>query len=69
MLIFKEENQVKFISLASGSSGNCYYISNGSVSLLIDMGIGVRTLKKRLAELNCTPNVRHNIWGVFYGKN
>ena len=50
MLIFKEENQVKFISLASGSSGNCYYISNGSVSILIDMGIGVRTLKKRLAE-------------------
>ena len=51
MLMFgKEESPVKFISLASGSSGNCYYISNGSVSILIDMGIGVRTIKKRLSE-------------------
>ncbi len=46
----EEETQVKFISLASGSSGNCYYISNGTVSILIDMGIGVRTIKKRLSE-------------------
>lgn len=32
--------------LASGSSGNCYHISNGSTSLLLDCGIGIKTLQK-----------------------
>jgi phosphoribosyl 1,2-cyclic phosphodiesterase len=41
---------IKFISLASGSSGNCYYIGDEFSSILIDAGIGVRTLKKRLGE-------------------
>ena len=40
---------VRFISLSSGSNGNCYYIGNESVSLLIDMGIGPRTVARRLA--------------------
>jgi len=37
---------LKFISFGSGSSGNCYYIYSESESLLIDAGIGLRTLKK-----------------------
>lgn len=41
---------VKFFSLSSGSNGNCYYIGNGDTSLLIDAGIGPRTIKKRLME-------------------
>lgn len=41
---------VKFFSLSSGSNGNCYYIGNGETSLLIDAGIGPRTIKKRLLE-------------------
>lgn len=41
---------VKFISLSSGSNGNCYYIGNDEVSILIDAGIGPRTIKKRLSE-------------------
>ncbi len=41
---------LKFISLSSGSSGNCYYIGDDSTSILIDAGIGVRTIKKRLLE-------------------
>lgn len=48
MLIFDKEERVKFISLSSGSNGNCYYLSNGTVSIIIDFGIGVRTAKKRL---------------------
>ena len=40
---------VSFISLSSGSNGNCYYIGNEKVSLLIDFGIGCRTAAKRLA--------------------
>lgn len=41
---------VKFISLSSGSNGNCYYIGNERSAFLIDAGIGPRTIKKRLAE-------------------
>lgn len=40
----------RFISLSSGSSGNCYYIGNESTSVLIDVGIGTRAIKKRLLE-------------------
>lgn len=43
-------HNIKFISLSSGSSGNCYYIGNESVSILIDAGISIRTIKKRLKE-------------------
>lgn len=42
----------KFISLSSGSNGNCYYIGNDRTALLIDAGIGPRTIKKRLMEYN-----------------
>ncbi|MDP3453709.1 MAG: MBL fold metallo-hydrolase [Bacteroidales bacterium] len=48
----RTDERVKFISLSSGSSGNSYYIGNNSVSLLIDAGIGTRTIKKRLSEHN-----------------
>jgi len=41
---------VRFLSLSSGSNANCYYLGNGKRGLLIDIGVGVRTLKKRLAE-------------------
>ncbi|MEG0517662.1 MAG: MBL fold metallo-hydrolase [Bacteroidales bacterium] len=41
---------VKFFSISSGSNGNCYYIGNEHTALLIDAGIGPRTVKKRLAE-------------------
>ncbi|NDW11557.1 MBL fold metallo-hydrolase [Bacteroides sp. 214] len=43
---------VKFLSLASGSSGNCYYLGYGKHGILIDAGIGVRTIKKRLKDVN-----------------
>ncbi|MBQ1908979.1 MAG: MBL fold metallo-hydrolase, partial [Bacteroidaceae bacterium] len=37
---------MKFISLGSGSSGNSYYLASESTAILIDAGIGVRTLKR-----------------------
>jgi Metal-dependent hydrolases of the beta-lactamase superfamily I len=51
-IIFIEQNimKVKFISLASGSSGNCYYIGTESYGILIDAGIAARTIKKTLKE-------------------
>ncbi len=43
---------VRFVSLSSGSNGNCYYIGDEETAFLIDAGIGPRTIKKRLAEHN-----------------
>ena len=39
-----------FLSLASGSSGNCYYIGTSSFGIIIDAGINVRQIKKILKE-------------------
>jgi phosphoribosyl 1,2-cyclic phosphodiesterase len=37
---------MKFISLGSGSSGNCYYINTANTGIIIDLGLGIRTFKK-----------------------
>ncbi|KAA6347745.1 putative metallo-hydrolase YycJ [termite gut metagenome] len=49
--------KVTFISLASGSSGNCYYLGTKEYGILIDAGIGVRTIKKRLKEVGISLDV------------
>lgn len=43
-------DKLRFISLSSGSNGNCYFIGNGKHGILIDAGIGVKTIKKRIKE-------------------
>jgi phosphoribosyl 1,2-cyclic phosphodiesterase len=45
-------NKLKFFSLASSSSGNCYYIGAAGYGLLIDAGIGVRMIVKILKDKN-----------------
>lgn len=42
---------IRFLSLSSGSNGNCYYIGNDRCGILIDVGIGSRTIKKRLSQV------------------
>ena len=42
--------KIKFLSLASGSSGNCYYLGTEQYGILIDAGIGIRTIRKVLKE-------------------
>lgn len=37
---------LKFISLGSGSSGNCYFLWTEKGSILIDVGIGVKLMKR-----------------------
>jgi phosphoribosyl 1,2-cyclic phosphodiesterase len=44
----KMKMQINFISLASGSSGNCFYIGTKEFGILIDAGIAIRNIKKRL---------------------
>lgn len=53
---------LEFLSLASGSSGNCYYLGNSQSGILIDVGIGVRTIKKGLKDAGITFD---KIVGIF----
>lgn len=39
---------LKFFSLGSGSSGNCYFLTTGQHSILIDAGLNMRNLKRTL---------------------
>lgn len=41
---------LKFISFGSGSSGNCYYLYTETEALMIDIGIGTRSLKKHFSD-------------------
>ena len=41
---------LKFISFGSGSSGNCYYLQTATDALIIDIGVGLRTLKKHCRD-------------------
>lgn len=41
---------LKFLCFGSGSSGNCYYLSDGNEAIIIDAGIGIRTIKKYFLE-------------------
>lgn len=51
---------LKFISFGSGSSGNCYLLYTDNDALMIDAGIGTRTLKKRFADYGLRlDSVRH----------
>ena len=45
----KTMNNIRFVSLSSGSSGNCYYLGTDSYGILIDAGISARQIKKSLA--------------------
>jgi phosphoribosyl 1,2-cyclic phosphodiesterase len=54
--------KVKFMSLASGSSGNCYYLGYGDHGILIDAGIGIRTIKTLLKDAGIPVQ---SIRGVF----
>ena len=43
---------VKFMSLSSGSCGNCYYLATENGGLLIDAGVGSVKLRKIFQEYN-----------------
>ena len=45
---------VKFMSLSSGSCGNCYYLGNEKGGIIIDAGVSLRRLKKVLQEYDMT---------------
>lgn len=51
---------LRFISFGSGSSGNCYYLYTETDSLMIDVGVGLRSLKKHFHNYGLhLEDVRH----------
>lgn len=63
-----EENSIYFVSLASGSSGNCYYFGHRDFGFLIDVGIPYRTIHKKLKDIGLSIEcvravfITHNHW-------
>jgi len=51
----------RFCPLASGSKGNCIYLKTGETELLIDAGIGIRALKRKLEGLGTSLDKIHAI--------
>ena len=62
------DNRILFISLASGSSGNCYFLGSQDFGFLIDVGIPFRTIRKKLNECKIPLEsvkavfITHNHW-------
>ncbi|GAY28540.1 MBL fold metallo-hydrolase [Prevotella sp. MGM1] len=52
---------LNFISFGSGSSGNCYYLYTATDGLLIDAGVGIRTLKKHFKDYGLSISKVRNI--------
>ncbi len=52
---------LKFISFGSGSSGNCYMLSTANDALLIDIGVGLRGLKKHMYEYGVSLSQIHHV--------
>ena len=51
---------LKFVSFGSGSSGNCYYLATPTDGLIIDIGVGLRTLRKHCKDYGVRlDSVRH----------
>jgi len=52
---------LKFISFGSGSSGNCYYLFTETDGLIIDIGVGIRTLKKQFKDFGLSLSSIHYV--------
>ena len=52
---------LRFISFGSGSSGNCYYLWTETDSLMIDTGVGIRSLKKYFRDYGLSLSKVHRI--------
>ncbi len=52
---------VKFISFGSGSSGNCYYLATDNDALLIDIGVGLRGLRKYCKDYGVNLQGVHHV--------
>ena len=47
---------MKLLSIASGSSGNCYYVGNSDTHLLVDVGISCKRVENALKDEGIKPS-------------
>jgi phosphoribosyl 1,2-cyclic phosphodiesterase len=52
---------LRFISFGSGSSGNCYFLYTEHDGMLIDVGVGIRSLKKHLRDYGLSLSQVHRV--------
>lgn len=52
---------LNFISIGSGSSGNCYFLYTEKDGLIIDSGVGIRALKKAFRDYGLNQSLVHHI--------
>lgn len=52
---------LNFISFSSSSAGNCYFLYNEADNLMIDAGVGIRTLKKYFVDYGLRLSQIQNI--------
>lgn len=52
---------LRFLSFGSGSSGNCYLLQTPDDALLIDLGVGLRGLKKTCREYGVNLSQIHHV--------
>ncbi|KAB3530212.1 MBL fold metallo-hydrolase [Alkaliphilus pronyensis] len=52
---------IRFCSLASGSSGNCHFISDNQEFLLVDAGLSGKRIQGKLLEIDVDP---HKLTGL-----
>lgn len=45
---------LEFLSLGSGSSGNCYYLRYNETAILIDLGLGIRLFRRHCSNYGLT---------------
>ena len=52
---------LKFISFGSGSSGNAYLLYTENDSIIIDCGVGIRSMKKYMHSYGLNLSMIHHI--------
>lgn len=52
---------MELLSIASGSSGNCYYVGNAHTHLLVDAGISGKKIETSLHAIGMKPEDLHGI--------
>ena len=47
---------MRFVSIASGSSGNCIYVGTDKTHILVDVGISAKRIEQGLFEVGLKPS-------------
>lgn len=54
-------SKLSLFSFSTGSCGNCLYVSDGTEALLVDAGVGIRTVKRAALEYGLNMNALQGV--------